>query len=161
MKVLIAGVIWNKDGRIGARESLCARMAERELARMAEARDAGDPAEKKSTVKPRGGAASPGRGTPAIASPGRDARASRNTSGSAAREAILHVLGQAKGPMKVKAMAEAAEKDKALDVSGFANLRGAISFQFKRMEQAGEVVELGVDGIANLYELPKGVGCHG
>lgn len=37
MKVLIAGIIWNKDGRIGARESLCARMAERELARMAEA----------------------------------------------------------------------------------------------------------------------------
>jgi hypothetical protein len=45
MKVLIAGVIWGKAGRIGANEALCARLAERELARMAEARTAGERSE--------------------------------------------------------------------------------------------------------------------
>lgn len=45
MRVSMSGIIWNKDGRTGANEDLAARLAERELARMAEARDAGDPAE--------------------------------------------------------------------------------------------------------------------
>jgi hypothetical protein len=45
MKLSISGVIWNKDGRAGANEALAARLAERELARMAEARALLEPVE--------------------------------------------------------------------------------------------------------------------
>lgn len=38
MTFSISGVIWNKDGKSGANEALAARLAQRELARMAEAR---------------------------------------------------------------------------------------------------------------------------
>lgn len=38
MRIAIVGIIWGAGGKIAAAESLAARMADRELARMAEAR---------------------------------------------------------------------------------------------------------------------------
>lgn len=72
-----------------------------------------------------------------------------------ARDIVLAALASSDGPMTIREMESWAMRKDGLDVSGFLDLRSAIGFQVKRMDQAGEIA-LKDASIPYRYSLARG-----
>lgn len=72
-----------------------------------------------------------------------------------ARDIVLAALASSDGPMTIREMESWAMRKDGLDVSGFLDLRSAIGFQVKRMDQAGEIALMDAS-MPYRYSLARG-----